>query len=261
MISSEHFIEEFVLNPVLKKKYVYRFTTITNNFLKNKKEIGIACIRDVEITFLGKVKDLFVFNLFTSKVTFQSKQSIQNEQLLKEDLYAFDTVHAGVNGKGEIVKIFNLTDMQKRWKATKQELRKDYEGFEFEDFLADITEVLEDEEQTVFYLKTPAMFGLYFHGLFGENDHAKMPVKRKTTLLDFDDTEITEEILANNKKAELIISAQKTDNFNNKIISDNEEIKSYWGKLCHNKEGLLLEGFLKVENESKNIIYSVLWVG
>lgn len=261
MISSEHFIEEFVLNPVLKKKYVYRFTTITNNFLKNKKEIGIACIRDVEITFLGKVKDLFVFNLFTSKVTFQSKQSIQNEQLLKEDHNAFDTVHAGVNDKGEIVKIFNLTDMQKRWKATKQELRKDYEGFEFEDFLADITEVLEDEEQTVFYLKTPAMFGLYFHGLFGENDPAKMPVKRKNTLLDFDDTEINEEIRRDKKRLEFIFSAQKTDDLDKRIISNNEEIKSYWVTLSCSREGLLIESFLEVENESKKIIYSVLWVG
>lgn len=114
-----------------------------------------------------------MLNVFTAKVTFQSDQSIQNEQLLKEDLYAFDIIHVGVNDKGEIVKIFNLEDMQKRWQATKQELREDYVGFEFEDFLSDITEVLEDEEQTVYYLKTHAMFGLYFHELFGKKDTNK----------------------------------------------------------------------------------------
>lgn len=93
--------------------------------------------------------------------------------MLKEDRYAFDILHAGVNDKGEIVKIFNLENMGKRWQATKQELREDYVGFEFEDSLSDITEVLEDEEQTVYYLKTHAMFGLYFHGLFNKNDSNK----------------------------------------------------------------------------------------
>ena len=261
MIPTNSFLSMFYLDPVLNQKNEYKFEKTTIDFSNPRRKTKTACIRDVEITFLGKVKDLFVFNLFTSKVTFQSKQSMQNEQLLKEDLYAFDTVHAGVNDKGEIVKIFNLTDMQNRWKATKYELRKDYVGFEFEDFLADITEVLEDEEQTVFYLKTPAMFGLYFHGLFGKNDSAKMPLRRKIILLDFDDSEITEEIRADNKKPEFIMSAQKTDDLNKKIMSNNDEIKSYKGKIFYDKNSVLVNSFLEIENESKKIIYSVLWVG
>lgn len=76
MIPANNCIEEFILSPILQKKYVYRFTNITSRFSKNKKDTNMACIRDIEITYLGKIKDLFVFNVFTAKVSFKSDQLI-----------------------------------------------------------------------------------------------------------------------------------------------------------------------------------------
>jgi hypothetical protein len=261
MVPQTYFLDEYGFEPILKKKFIYRFKTTTTDFSTKRRLIEKLCTRDVEITYLGKIRDLFGFDVFTGKVTFKSKQSIQNERLLKEDMYAFGDIMLGVNDKGEIVKIFNLKEMQQRWDVTKTELRKDHVGYEFEDFLSDITEVLEDEEKTIYFLKTNAMFGLYFHGLFGKNDVQKMPIKRRAILLDFDDTEITEEIWTDNRKPEFVITAQKNDDANKKIISNNVEIQGYHGTLTYGRDNQLIEADLKIESENLNINYNVVWVG
>jgi hypothetical protein len=261
MIATTYFLDEFYLQPVLEKKFLYRFKTITTHFSNQKTILEKGCTRDVEITYLGKIRDLLYFDVFTSKVTLTSNQSIQNERLLKEDMIAFGDILLGVNDKGEIQKIQNLKEMQQRWEETKSELRKDYEGFEFEDFLTDITEVLEDEEKTVYFLNTKAMFGLYFHGLFGKNDVKKMPIKRKSILLDLDDTEITEEIWIDKRGPHFSIGAQKKDDANKKIISNNVEIQNYQGTLNYNTDNQLIEGNLKIETENMNLNYNIVWVG
>lgn len=261
MIPQTYFLEELYLQPVLEKIALYKFETKRTDFSNKKRITEKLCSRDVKITYLGKISDLLYFDVFTSKVTFTSNQSIQNERLLKEDMYAFGDILLGVNDKGEIKKIQNLKEMQQRWKETKYELRKDHEGFEFEDFLSEITEVLEDEEKTVYFLNTNAMFGLYFHGLFGKNDVLKMPVKRKTILLDFDDTEITEEIWIDKKGFQVSIGAQKSDDVNKKIISNNIEIQNYQGILTYDNDNQLIEGNLKIETGNINLNYSIVWVG
>jgi hypothetical protein len=261
MIPQTYFLEEFYLQPVLDKIYPYRFETTTTDFSNKRGEIEIGCSRNVEISYLGKIRDLFYFDVFTSKVTFTSNQSIRNERLLKEDIYAFGDILLGVNDKGEIQKIQNLKKMQQRWAETKFELRKDHVGFEFEDFLSDITGVLEDEEKTVYFLNTKAMFGLYFHGLFGKNDLQKMSIKRKSILLDLDDTEITEEIWIDKRGPQVSIGAQKSDDANKKIISNNVEIQNYQGTLNYNIDNQLIEGNLKIETENMNLNYNIVWVG
>jgi hypothetical protein len=260
MMPTTNLQTEFYLNPVLEKNDTFKFETLTVDFSNKNRVTEKLCTRNVQIMYLGKIKDLFYFDVFTSKVIFTSNRSIQNERLLKEDIYAFGDILLGVNDKGEIQKIKNLKKMQQQWEETKSELRKDHVGFEFEDFLTDITEVLEDEEKTVYFLNTKAMFGLYFHGLFGENDVQKTPIKRKSILLDFDDTEITEEIRMDSREFKIIISAQKSDDEHKSIISDDDKIKKYEGELLYHKDNQLQEGFIEIENENMNIKYSVLWV-
>lgn len=261
MVSETNFLKEFYLQPVLEKKLLYKFETITMDALNKKKRNKRACVRDVTITYLGKIKDLFVFNIFTQKVTFFREQFKIDERLLSKKFYAFDSVYAGVNENGEIVKIINLKAMQDRWSKTKHELRKDYIGHEFEGFLDDITQVIEDEVKVVQFLKSKNMFGMYFHGLFGKNDIHKIPIKRKEKITGFHNTEITEEIRTDISIPEFIISVQKSDAHLEKIISTTDEIDKYEGSFFYNKESKFLRSFLNIESNSKKIIYSVVWVG
>lgn len=261
MALSNYFLAEFYLEPVLNQKIYYKFETIKTDSSSKRRVTEKLCTRNVEITYLGKISDVFYFDVFTSKVVFTSNQSIRNEQLMKEDSYAFDDLMLGVNDKGTIVKIKNLKEMQKRWTETKLELRKDHEGFEFEDFLSAITAVLDDEDKTVYFLNTKAMFGLYFHGLFGKNDVEKMPIKRKCTLLDLDNTEITEEISIDKRGPQIIIGAEKSDDATKKMISNTIEIQNYQGIISYNASNQLTEANLKIETENRNLNYNIVWVG
>lgn len=261
MESADKGVKFFVLNLALKQKYVCRFRTTTVYFSKNKMGENKECTRDIDIRYAGKIKDLFVFDVFTKKVTFTRNEVLLDERLLSKKFYAFGEILLGVNGNGEISKIFNLKEMLQEWEETKFQLRKDYIGIEFEGFLSDITTVLESEEKTIKYLKSKNMLGMYFHGLLGKNDVEKMPIRRKEKITGFANTEITEEICIDNRIPEFIISAQKKDTDPEKIISTIEEINTYEGRVTYNQNNELLEGFLKIENKRKKIIYNVVWVG
>lgn len=260
MIPTKNLLLDVYLDPILKQRYCYKFETLTIDF-STKRKTEKLCTRDITITFLGKIKELFAFSVFTRKASFTRDGFTIDERLLSKRHYAFGDTMIGVTEKGEIVKMFNLKEMQEEWEDTKHQLRKDYRGSEFEIFLEDITAVLASEEKTVNYLKSKEMLGLYFYGLLGKNDDQKVPLKRKEKVAGFYKTHITEEIWTDNKKPKFIITAEKSDEIPEKIISTGDELKTYQGSLYYSDENQLLEGFLEVENKSKKIIHNVVWLG
>lgn len=257
MIPKIYFLPEYYLEPILNKKQPYRFETIITDFSNEDEK---TLIREVRFTYYGKRKELLVFKAFTSKATMLFNKIVQNGKLSKEDIYAFGSVELGVNDSGEIVKIYNLNGMQHRWNCKKLELSKDNSGYEFDVFLDDITNILEDEEKVIFFLNSKNMFGLYFHGLFGKYDINKAPINRSVNILELDDVTVTEEVWTDNRIPSFKITAEKSIDELKKIISNNDTIKKYEGELTYGKNNQLQEGFLEIESNSKNIKHSVVWV-
>ncbi len=261
MISSTYFLPAYYLEPVLNNTQPYRFTTRMIDSSNKNRIIDYKVIREVEITYMGKRKELFVYHVLTTRVRIESDQTVKNKKLLKENIFAFGIIVLGVNEKGEIVKVYNLEEMENRWNKRTQTLREHNSGYEFEYFVNDIYNVLRNEEKILFFLNSRNMFGLYFHGLFGKNDINEIPKKRVAAILEFDDVTVTEEIWIDNRSPEFIITAQKSSDKYEKIISTNDEIKKYEGKILYDKNNQLLDGFLEIENKNKNIKYGVSWVG
>jgi hypothetical protein len=261
MIPLTYFLHEYYLLPVLDKTLLYRFETIITDFSNKRRVVERTFTRDVELIYLGKKKELFVFDVFTKKITFNSNQTIENERLLKEAAYAFDEIEMGVNDKGEILTIYNLMAMKHRWEETKFEIRKDNFGYELDDFLSTISNILNDEEQLVSFLNTNKMFGLYFHGLFGKNDMYEVPKTRIAIIPEFDGIEITEQIWTDNRIPRFVIEAKKNIGIEKKIVSKNDQVKKYQGELMYTKDNQLLEGIIETEDENMNIKHTVLWVG
>ncbi|MBE0392330.1 hypothetical protein [Flavobacterium sp. PL002] len=261
MIPLTHFLHEFYLGPVINKRYNYRFVTTTTDSSNKKRIVEKSIIREVDFTHLGQRDELFVFDVFTARVTLSSNQTIKNERLLKEDIYAFDDIEMGVNDKGEISKVYNIKEMQYRWKSKMIELRVDNSGYELEAFFDEISDVMNDTEKLLFYLNSKNMFGLYFHGLFGKNDMHVVPKKRTAAILDLDDVLVTEEIWTDNREPSFVIRAQKTNDIHKNIESSSDVLKKYEGELRYNQDHQMVEGFLEIENENLNIKHNVLWVG
>ncbi|UTN02197.1 hypothetical protein L0669_12810 [Flavobacterium bizetiae] len=260
MVSSTYFLPEYYLKPVLNKTQPYRFTTRTIDSSNKNRIIEYKLIREVELTYMGKRKEIFVYHVLTTRVAIKSDQTVKNEKFLKENVFAFGIIVLGVNEKGEIVKVYNLNEMEDRWIKRVYALREHSSGYEFDVFVDDISNVLRDEEKTLFFLNSKNMLGLYFHGLFGKNDIKETPKKRPAAIMEFDDVIVTEEILTDKKGPKFIITAQKSNN-GERVISSNDIVKKYEGKLLYDKNNQLLDGFLEIENENKNIKHSLVWVG
>lgn len=253
MASLSYFLPEYYTEDVLDKIQQYKFITRTTDFSNARRIVEKKIIRDVELTYLGRRKELFVFHVLTTKVVITSNRTVRNERLLKEDIFAFGILVIGVDEKGEISKVYNLNEIQNRWYNKQLQLRKDYSGYEFDHFVNEISNVLKKEEKTLFFLNSHNMFGLYFCGWSNEKD-AKIAKKRSVAILEFDDVTISEAIRTNKKETGFSIEA-------NRIENEKEIIKKYEGELIYDKNNQLLDGFLEIENESINIKHSLVWVG
>lgn len=253
MASLTYFVPEYYAEDVLDKIQQYKFITKTTDFSIPKRTVEKKIIRDVELTYLGRRKELFVFHVLTTKVAITSNRTVMNERLLKEDIFAFGILVIGVEETGEIVKMYNLNEMQDRWHKKQLQLRKDYSGYEFDHFVNEISNVLKNEEKTLFFLNSHNMFGLYFCGWFNEKD-VKVAKKRSAAILEFDDVTVSEAIRTNKKETGFSIEGNTLDN-------EKEVIKKYEGELIYDKNNQLLDGFLEIENESINIKHSLVWVG
>ncbi|MEP6806369.1 MAG: hypothetical protein ABI892_17715, partial [Flavobacterium sp.] len=87
------------------------------------------------------------------------------------------------------------------------------------------------------------------------------PITRKKTLLDFDGTEITEEIRVNKSIPEFSISAKKSNDENKKILSTKTDLTTYSGSITYGSESQLLEANLNIKSNNKHINYNIVWAG
>lgn len=102
------------------------------------------------------------------------------------------------------------------------------------------------------------MYGLYFHGYYGEYDNRGLNHKKVTDLDFLEDYTIEETIHISHKKDDnnTITELKITGNF----INTPEQIKKYDGELYY-KNNRLEEGIITIEHEDTQIKYNVLWVG
>lgn len=260
MTTPFYFLQKKYLESIVNKEQLYRFTATLTDLSNKKHIIEKACVRFVNLTYYGKINGISFLKATTKKADILFNQKIQTNHLPKEYIYAFDNVDLGINEKGEIVNVFNLTELQKQWQRRKSELEKYNVGYELDSFFNTISTALMSEENAIAILNLRSMFGMYFHGLFGSEDINEMPKKRIVSVEEFD-VPITEEIWVNRKVPALKITAQKCDNEPRTIISNTDVIKKYEGELTYSKDNQLLEGILEIESNNMNIKYNILWVG
>lgn len=261
MIPEKYFLHEHYLEPALNETQLYRLATKTTDYSNKNNPIEKDFVRNVEITYLGKNKNLLVFDVFTSKIVFKRNEVIVKERILKEGVYAFCDIEIGVNDKGEIIEIFNLEEIETQWERTRSEQAKVNSGDELDDFFAAISELLNDKKEVITFLNSRNMFGLLFHGLFAKCENNKEPKIRTTAIIEFDNIIVAEEICTNNDVPQFSITLQKSDHENQNSIPDNNKIKKYIGEWNYTKNNQLQEAFFEIEKENINIKYDTLWVG
>lgn len=249
MISIVHGLREYHLEPKVGARYSYRFETIVDDFSNKRSPVHKSYIREVKIMPIGKEGYLDVYQIFTAKISIKSNVAVADEYLIKQIGYAFDEIEAGVDYTGKIVRIFNKEELSSRWDKTRERLEVEYEGKFIQNYFSQISKILNDETRLIEFLSTYKMFGLYFHGLFGNYLLWEMPIVRKKIVDDF-----------KNCEAEEKIHPEKKEWVRYQIEGRSENINKYEGELLY-KDYQLQEALIEIEDDTQSVKYATLFLG
>ena len=162
-------MNQFYINHPVKiglgNTYVFESNVseeISPNYFTQKKYI-----RDVEIHFLKKHKELYHYHILCTKFDF-SDQDTASGFLLKKISYLFDELDVYADEENNIVKLNNLLSIKLRWKELKVKLWETNKGDAVENYFRSISSVLDNEENLIAFLQSYNMFGLYFNGQLGQ---------------------------------------------------------------------------------------------
>ncbi|WP_306349962.1 hypothetical protein [Flavobacterium sp. '19STA2R22 D10 B1'] len=237
----------------------YRFETIVKENIGLQNESTRNYIRDVEIIFIANVGSLLRYQVLCMNTLFKTENiTIPSEFMLRRISYIFDEISISVNREGRIVELHNLKEIRKRWIITETELRKDNKGTAIENYFKSIDKLLKNETEVIDFLSDYKMYGLYFHGYYGEYDSRGIN-RRKVENPDFLEDHIIEETIEiknlkkeNDSLTELTVTGS--------FLDVAEQISQYDGELYF-KNGQLKEALIAIEYKSTQIKYNVLWVG
>lgn len=249
MISIVHGLREYHLEPKVGARYSYRFETIVDDFSNKRSPVHKSYIREVQIMPIGKEGYLDVYQIFTARISIKSNVAVADEYLIKQIGYAFDEIEAGVDYTGKIVRIFNMKELGSRWVSTYQKLEHEYEGSYIQSYFNQISRILNDEARLIEFLSTYKMFGLYFHGLFGNYLLWEMPIVREKIAEDFENIEVTEQI-----------HPEKKDGVRYKIKGKSNSVDKYEGELLY-EDYQLQEALIEIEDEMQSVKYATLFLG
>jgi len=249
MISLVHGLKEYHLNPEIGAQYNYRFETIVDDFTNEKRPIQKSYIRKVMLMPIGKQDSLDVYQIFTAKISIKSNVAVADEYLIKQLGYAFDEIEAGVDYSGKIIRIYNLKELQFRWNLTREKLEQEYIGVAVEVYFRSIDAILNNEKQLIDFLSSYKMFGLYFHGLFGNYLLWEMPIKRENRAEDFENVLVNETIFP-----------EKRDVVKYKIEAKSSALDRYEGQLIYD-DFQLQEALMECKNDTQSIKYGALFLG
>lgn len=249
MISIVHGLKEYHLEPKIGVRYTYRFETVHDDFANEKKAISTSYTREIWIMPIARQDTLDVYQIFLAKMTIKSNVAVADEYLIKQLAYVFDEIEVAVDFSGKIVSIYNMGALRFRWRLKRVKLEQEYVGVTVQAYFRTIDVLLDDEQKLIQFLSSYKMFGIYFHGLFGNYLLWEMPLKRAIRLDDFDRELVNEKIFPEKKEA-----------IKYKIQGSGAGLVHYGGELIYSNFQLK-EALIECGNHSQSFKYGALFLG
>lgn len=239
-------MNQFYINHPVKiglgNTYVFESNVseeISPNYFTQKKYI-----RDVEIHFLKKHKELYHYHILCTKFDF-SDQDTAIGFFLKKISYLFDEIDLYADEENNIVKLNNFITLKLRWKELQMKLWETNKGSEVENYFRQISNLFEDEGKVIKFLTGYNMFGLYFNGQTGQYSEDG----KKTRKISEEKMEYLHK--KNSSEEKITIKMRTSEDIDENLT---EGISIY-------EKGVLKENFVKITENNCQIKYSLLWVG
>lgn len=220
----------------------YRFETIVIEEVNPQYYIEKKYVRNVEIYNLETKNNVHTFQLLVIEFQFSDDDNALGK-LIKQISYLFDELIIDVDNNGKIITLKNINFLQLRWLKIKSKLSLSHKGDVVEDCFRQIDELLENEEKLITFLKGYNMFGLLFHGLWGNFEGKLKRLSKKN---------ITE-IITSKKNGEKTIQEISSESL------ENTEFLIYKGFYQYKNDNYE-EGFIETKTHRNHLKYSLLWV-
>lgn len=222
---------------------VYRLETIVteqkNMFYLTEKKY----VRTVEVYYLENIDERHQFQILVVDFNFSNDDNAEGI-LIKQISYLFDELEIFVDKEGNIIKIGNLDFLRRRWIKISGKLLLSHKGETIDNYFAQISNLLENEQQLIDFLSGYQMFGLLFNGLLNsfQNKTSRVSAEGFAEIL---------KVKNHSDKTMITISA---DNIENTGIKDFSGILQY-------RNDLYEEGFIEIKKHNYHLKHSLLWIG
>ncbi|AZA92777.1 hypothetical protein EG344_04775 [Chryseobacterium sp. G0162] len=221
----------------------YRLENIVTEQKNPAYKITKSYARQVEVYYLGKVKEEYRFQLLVVEFDFSDDEDAMGK-FIKKISYLFDEIECRVDDEGNITAIDNLLFLRLRWAKIQAHLSETHKGDAVDRYFSQISDLLEDETKLIVFLGSYKMFGLLFNGLLNSFD-TKMKRESSEGF-----TEIINPVKDGNILA-LKISAENLEESN---------IEQFRGLFVW-KEDRYEEGFIEIKKQNSHLKHSLLWIG
>ncbi|MFJ1492206.1 hypothetical protein [Capnocytophaga canis] len=119
--------------------------------------------RVVQTFCFGKKGDNFLCQVLVLEIKFSEEENAIN-QLLKKIALLFDELELEVSKNNQILKVLNISSIQKRWVELQIDILSRSQGYELDNYCKNISDVLKDEEKLIKFLNQYNMLGMLFNG-------------------------------------------------------------------------------------------------
>ncbi len=220
----------------------YRLETIVYEQRNPFYTIQKSFTRNVEVYYLGKVKENYQFQIIVVDFIFSEEDA--QSMLLKKLSYLFDELELTLNNEGKILSVDNILFLRMRWIAIQADLSKLHQGAAVDGYFREISSVLENEKRLINFLSGYSMLGLLFH--------QSLTIKEGKNISLYHDgyTEVATLVQKGEKTIVTITVANEEDSKTN-----------YFGGILKCRNNRYEEGFIEIKKHHYHIKYSLLWIG
>ncbi|UHO37161.1 hypothetical protein H5J24_15535 [Chryseobacterium capnotolerans] len=221
---------------------MYRLETIVTEQKNPAYNITKSYARQVEVYYLGKVKEEYRFQLLVVEFDFSDDEDAMGK-FIKKISYLFDEIECRVDDEGNIMGVDNLLFLRMRWLKIQNELSKTHKGEAIDNYFSRIASLLEDEANLIDFLGSYKMFGLLFNGLL-----RSFETKRKR-----ESAEGFTEIMTPVKVGDQMVLKISAQNLEHTDISDFRGVFTCKGDQYE-------EGFIEIKKHNIHLKHSLLWI-
>lgn len=233
------------------------FSVYEEKLNERGKKISNEITREVLIDYIGLIDGLHKYQICCKDCSIKSDRwpIITNDLFCELDII-FALLAVSADAQGNLVELHNFPYLQQEWAEMKEQLLIEYDERAEERWalIQEMDALMQDYNKVLFYLKSPAMYGLFFNGYWQEKDLQTVQYGNELNNEIFEE-EITGIIIKETATQQLVtiqVIGKPVDIVNKPI--------QYSGT-CSFINGALNECYKKINIDDTQFNFSVRWIG